>query len=178
MDQVDAAGELADEIDGTSQILTTCPGVAGVDADADVVVADRVPQGAVVGEVAHDGVAASRRVLDEDRHRRLEGVEGLAPAFEPDTDVLVVTDVTTVDDEPGRADRLGRLGRLGQSLAARDADAVVGRRQVHEIRSMHVDRQLGAEQFRSVVARVRLLPGLRVRQKDLHNVRVAVLRLL
>ena len=76
------------------------PGVARVEAHANVVVTYRLPQRAVIIQILHHRVAAARRVLDEDRHRHIEGVQRLAPPVEPDSEVLVVLNAPAVHDHP------------------------------------------------------------------------------
>ena len=65
--------------------------------------------------------------------------EGLPPVVDADLDVDPGADMTTVHDESLRADLGGGLGVLQHELAAGDADAVVGRRDVHEVRRVNVD---------------------------------------
>ena len=66
--QVDAAGDGLDAVDGVDQLLTRGPGVACVQAEADALVADVIPQPADGVEVARHGVVAARGVLQIHRH--------------------------------------------------------------------------------------------------------------
>src|SRR3712207_9574805 len=65
---------------------------------------------------------------------------------------------------------------LRQDLAARDADLRVGRRDVDEVRRVHVEHGVAVAQQVGVGARVRLLPALRVTEEELDEVRAAGLR--
>src|SRR4051794_34235074 len=78
--QVDAAGDAHDPLDGVDELLARSPGMAGVEAEADALVADVVPQaGAGVGKPGHRMVAA-RGVLPITRYVRLGGIQRPAPA--------------------------------------------------------------------------------------------------
>jgi hypothetical protein len=53
-------------------------------------------------------------------------------------------------DESGRAYLLGPLDGSREDLAGRDADAIVGRRNIDEVRSMDVDRYGGLSKLGGV----------------------------
>ena len=67
--QVDAAGDRLDPVDDVEQVLAAGVGVAGVEAEADAEVADRVPQPGERVEPPGARVVAARGVLDQDRQR-------------------------------------------------------------------------------------------------------------
>ena len=71
--QVDAAGDGLDPLDGVDQRLARRPGVAGVEAEADALVADVIPQPGDRVEVAGHRVVAARGVLQVHRHVGLRG---------------------------------------------------------------------------------------------------------
>src|SRR5690606_8112888 len=133
VDEVDAAGDGLDALDGVDQPLAGGPGVAGVEAEADAGVADVVPEPGDGVEVAGHGVVAAGRVLQVDRDVGLEGVEALAPAGEAGLGLVVGGDVPAVDDDRGRADLGGGVAGLLQHLAGGDPHPVVGRRQVDDV---------------------------------------------
>ena len=117
--------------------------VAGVEAEADGVAAlgaaDRLPEPLDRLEPPGHRVVAAGGVLDEQRHRHVEPVDALAPVVEPHRGVLVLAQVAAVHDDALGAD-LGRGGEvLLEQLAARDADAVVGRRDVDRVGRVHVE---------------------------------------
>ena len=62
-----------DPLDRVDQRLPRRPGVAGVEAEADALVADVVPQPGDGVEVAGHRVVAAGGVLQVDRHRRSRG---------------------------------------------------------------------------------------------------------
>ena len=70
VDQVDPAGDRLDPVDQAEQVLAAGVGVAGVQAEADLVVAERVPEPGQRVEPAGAGVVAAGGVLDQDRQRR------------------------------------------------------------------------------------------------------------
>ena len=72
VDEVDAAGDGQDALDGVDQLLAGGVGVAGVEAEADAGVADVVPQPGDRVEVAGHGVVAAGGVLEVDGHLGLE----------------------------------------------------------------------------------------------------------
>ena len=92
VDQVDPAGDRLDPVDEAEQLLAAGVGVAGVQAEADLVVADRVPEPGQRVEPPGAGVVAAGGVLDQDRHAEAAGVgrvrEGLAPVVEADGQVV------------------------------------------------------------------------------------------
>src|ERR1700749_2646949 len=70
--QVDATGDPLDPVDGVDQCLTRRPGVAGVEAEADSLVADDIPESGDGVEVASHRVIAAGGVLQVHRDPRLQ----------------------------------------------------------------------------------------------------------
>ena len=84
--------------------------------------------------------------------------------------------MTAVDDHAQGADGCGGRGVLGQQLAARDADAVVGRRDVEHVRRVDDDHDVALHERVGVRPWFRALVALRVGQEDLHAVGVHLRR--
>ena len=137
--QVDAAGDGLDAVDRVDQRLTRGPRVAGVQAEANPLVADVIPQPADGVEVAGHRVVAAGGVLQIHLHVGFEIVQRLDPPLEAGLHVVVVG-VTAVHDHRRRVDLRGRVAGLLQDLARRDADAIVGRRHVDQVRRVDVQR--------------------------------------
>ncbi len=106
----------------------------------------------------------------------LQLVERFAPALKAVVEVVVVGDVTTVDDHRGGADVGCRVAGLLQDLARRDAHAIVRGRNVYQVGGVHVYRQGCRFQALRVLARLGRLPALRVAEEDLHHVGTLGLR--
>jgi hypothetical protein len=129
-------------------------------------------------ELASDRVVAAGGVLDQDGEWQaavLFGVlERLAPVLEAGRQVGARTDVAAVHDQALRTELGGRLGVRHHQLAARDADPVVQRRDVHDVRRMDVDVHVGRPERVGVLARFRRFVALRIGQEELNRVRLAV----
>ena len=183
MDQVDAAGDLADVLDHRLERVAAGVGVAGVEAEADVLRAlgggDGLPDTGDPVEVARHRVVAAGRVLDQERDLDVGRLDRLAPVVEALGRVVVLVDVTAVDDQPLRAD-LGRgVHVLLEELAARDADPVVRRGHVDDVGRVDIEIDaglLGAGLESGCALGVghhRALVGLRVAEEELHQARAA-----
>ena len=70
----------------------------------------------------------------------------------------------------------GRVAGVLQDLARRDAHPVVRRRDVDQVRRVHVQRHARRLQRLGVLARFGLLPALRVAEEELHHVGAVGLR--
>ena len=121
-------------------MLTARPRMARVENKADTGLADVFPQASDRINLASHRVLPSGSVLDENLYIGFNDVERLAPAREL------------------------------QVLATRNADAVVRRCDVDQIRGVHVEGQAGTAKLLGIVARRRLLPALWVAQKELYEV--------
>ena len=170
--QVDAAGDALDPVDGVDERLARRPGMAGVQAEADALVADVVPQPGDGVEVAGHRVVAAGGVLQVDGDFRLQLVERLAPALETVVEIVVVGDVAAVHDHRRGIDVGRRVAGVLQDLARRDAHAVVGRGDVDQVRRVHVDRQGRRLRASAASSRGLGLPALRVAEEELHHVGV------
>jgi hypothetical protein len=155
--QVDLAGDGLDPVHQVEQLLTARVRVAGVQAEPDAVTADRVPEPGQCVQPAGARVVAASGVLDQDRDgeaARLGGVgERLAPVVEADGQVVAGVDVTAVHDQPLGADRGGGLRVAHQQFPARDADSVVERGDVDDVRGVDVDVHLGGAKTFGVLPR-------------------------
>ena len=78
--------------------------------------------------------------------------------------------MAAVDDHRRRPDIRGRVAGLLQDLPRSVADVVARRADVDQVGGVDVDRQRRVAQLGGVLARRRLLPALRVREKDLDAV--------
>jgi hypothetical protein len=116
-------------------------------------------------------VVAARGVLQQQQHRRLELLEGLAPADEALLLFIVGGDVAAVDDHRGGPDRRRGAAGLREQLARRDADAVVAGGDVDAIGRVHVFAHRRGGQVGRVRARRRDPPALRVAHEELDAVR-------
>jgi hypothetical protein len=177
VDEIDAPCRRLGSVDHAEQLLTAGVKVAGVQAEADVVAPDRVPEPRDGVDAPGHRVVAAGGVLDQDRHRHVDALERLAPVVEPDLRVVVLGHVTAVDDQrPGTDGRRG-IDVLLQQLAARDPDPVVRRGDIDEVRRMHVqvDAGLGrgrTQRFGSAwIGHDRRLVPLRVAEEELRQVR-------
>ena len=122
------------------QLLAAGVRVAGVEAEADAVeAADAVPQPGQRVEAARHRVLAAGGVLDEHRQRRRHPLERLHPVLDADLGSVALGDVTAVDDQPLRADGRRRGRVVEQDLARRDADLVVRRGDVDDVRRVDVE---------------------------------------
>ena len=96
MYQVDPAGDGLDPVHHTDEILATRPRMAGVEAEAGAVIADRVPQSRDRVEVPGHGVVTAGGVLDQDRHGEpalvLLALEQLSPVLDSRCDFVVLAD--------------------------------------------------------------------------------------
>ena len=72
-----------DALDGVDQLLARGPGVAGVEAESDALVADTVPQPGDGVEVAGHRMIAARGVLQVHRHVGLELSSALTHRSKP-----------------------------------------------------------------------------------------------
>ena len=143
--------------------------MAGVEAEADALVADVVPQAGDGVEVPGHRMVAARGVLQVHGNVGLEVLQRLAPAVEAGLPVVVVG-VAAVHDHRRRVDLRGRVAGVLQDLARRDAHPVVGRRDVDQVRRMHVQRHARRLQHLRVLAGFGLLPALRVAEEELHHI--------
>src|SRR5581483_5340396 len=144
--QVDPPGDRPDPVDEVDEVLPARVGVAGVQAEPHAVTADRVPQPGQRVQSPGARVVAARGVLDEYRRGQAAGLLGigerLPPVFDPDGEIVIAADVSTVDDQPFGADRLRRLGVCEQQLAARYPDPVVRRGDVDQVWRVNIDVNL------------------------------------
>src|SRR3984957_1099395 len=81
--QVDATGDALDPVDGVDQRLPRRPGVASVEAEADSLVADDIPEPGDGIEMAGHRVISAGGVLEVHRDLCLQLVECLTPTLEP-----------------------------------------------------------------------------------------------
>ena len=158
------------------EVLAAGVGVTGVEAEPDAELAHRVPQPGQPVEAPGHGVVAAGGVLDEQLDREPVTVlgrpgEGLAPVVDPDGRIVAGVDVSAVHDQGLRPDIGGRRRVLAEQLAAGDADAVVGRRDVEDVRRVDVDGEVGAADGVGVRVLDRLLPALRVGEEELDGLR-------
>ncbi len=173
--EVDPAGDRHDLLDRVRQLDPGRVGVAGVQAEPDVLrTADHVPEpGDVVQRARHGPVAASR-VLDQQRNRPRDLVDRLGPVEQPVLRVVLGRDVAAVHDQALGSDRRGSLELLLDDGPARVPDPVVGARQVHRIGRMNIDVDPrlcpGPPDLRRVAGDDRGLPVLRVAKKELRRV--------
>ncbi len=176
--QVDPPGDGLRPVDDVHEVLAGGERVAGVEAEPDAELADGVPQPGQRVEPAGHRVVPARGVLDEHRHREaaLVGLprEELAPVVDALRGVLACGDVAAVHDEPDGADLGRRRGVLHDELARRDADAVVQRGEVDDVRRVHDHGEVAVAQLRGLRVRRRLLPALRIGEEHLHDVGAAL----
>src|SRR6202051_4523883 len=102
--QVDATGDALDPVDGVDQRLPRRPGVAGIEAEADSLVADDIPEPGDGVEMAGHRVISAGGVIEVHRDLRLQLVECLTPTLETLVEVGVFGDVTAVHDDCGGTD--------------------------------------------------------------------------
>ena len=188
MHQVDPAGDRLHPVDGVGQVDAGRVGVAGIQAEAHLAAtlggrADPVPEpGDRVKRAGHRPVAA-RGVLDQQRQRPLDLLHRLDPVRHPLGRVDVGGDVAAVHDQPLRADRGGRLELLVEQLPARNADPVVGRRHIDDVRRVDVDVHVGGgvgllERARVAAGEHRALPALGIAEEELRGASAARDRVL
>ena len=176
--QVDPAGDGLDPVHDAGQLLAAGVRVAGIQAEADVVVeaaGDRLPEpGHRVQAAGHRAVAA-RRVLDQHRHRALDSLDRLLPVLVPLLGFGPRVHVAAVHDHARCADGGGGLQVLPEQLAAGNPDPVVGGRHVDPVRSVDedLDPRLGERfpQRGRLTGEGRRLPVLRVAEKELGDFR-------
>src|SRR4051812_13695930 len=106
--QVDAAGDAHDPLDGVDELLARSPGMAGVEAESDALVADVVPQAGDGVEMPGHRMVAARGVLQIDGYVGLEVLQRLAPAVVAGLPIVVVG-MTAMDDHRSRVDLRGRV---------------------------------------------------------------------
>ena len=187
VDQVDPAGDGADLVDHGLERDATGMGVAGVEAETDLVGAvggrDSVEDALDPVEVAGHGVVAAGGVLDQERDLQVGGLDGLAPVVEADGRVVVLVDMAAVDDQTARPDLGSGVHVLLEELARRDPDPVVGGGDVDDVGSVDVEtdaRGLGVGPqpgHASGVADLGASVALRVAEEELHVRRSTGLRL-
>ena len=174
MHQVDPAGDRLGPVDHVDQVLTGGEGVAGVQAEPDAELADRVPEPGQRVELAGHRVVAARGVLDEHRHREaalaLLALDELAPVVHPGRGVLARGDVPAVHHQPDRAD-LGRPSACW-TTSLRDGIRI---RLFSEARlttygECTTTGSCAAAQLLGLGVGRRLLPALRIGQEHLHDV--------
>jgi hypothetical protein len=85
--------------------------------------------------------------------------------------------MATVNDHGGGIDLGGSITCVLENLPARDANPVVVRADVDQIRGMHIDGDTGAAELFCVVALIWLLPRLRVGEEDLDEIGLPLFRL-
>ncbi len=173
--QVDASGQGPDPVNRIDQGLTGGPGVTGVQAEANSLVADVIPQFANGVEIAGHRVIAARGVFQIHRHVCFQVVQRFDPPLETGFHIVVVG-VAAVHDDGRRADLRGRIAGVLQDLARRDPDAVVRRCDVDKVRRMNVKRHGRRFERLGIVAGFRLLPALWVAEEELHHVGAVGLR--
>ena len=174
VDQVDAAGDRLDPVDDAEQVLAAGVGVAGVEAEADVVLADRVPQPGQRVEPAGAGVVAAGGVLDQDRGGEAAVVlprtrRSCASCRSRSSSSSPVSTCPPWTIRPLAPTSAAACGVAEQQLAARDADAVVERRDVDQVGRVDVDvdvRRRAAPRRRPRLGR---LVALRVGEEELHR---------
>ena len=111
-------------------------------------------------EMARHRVVAAGGVLDQERDLEVGRLDRLAPVVEADRRVVVLVHMSAVDDQPPRPDRRGGVEVLLEQLAGRDADAVVGRRDVDDVRRVDVEADprglgVGPQRLRAPAYRTR-----------------------
>src|SRR5690606_32259200 len=167
----------------SGQLLTPGVRVARVEAEADRLIAlgllHRLPEALDPLQPPGHRVGSPGRVLDQHRDRHLGAFDALAPVVESDLRVVTGEDVPAVHDDPGRSDLSRRGDLLLEQFAARNADPVVRRRHVEDVRRVDIQgdtRRLGGRLQPFGAARVvddGLLPPLRVADEDLGRLRAA-----
>jgi hypothetical protein len=129
MHEVNPAGDGRDSVDYVGQVLSRGECMAGVQAEADVVFADRVPQPGQRIEPPRYRIVSARGVLHQDPGTepsigRLPG-EHLAPVLDTLGGIITLSDMTAVHHHSVGPDQGSRSRVLGNQLARRNADAVV-----------------------------------------------------
>ena len=177
--QVDPAGDRLRPVDHVDEVLTGGEGVAGVQAEPDAELADRVPEPGQRVEVAGHRVVPAGGVLDEHRHREaalvLLALDELAPVVHPGAESSPAVTWPPCTTSPSAPTSAAAVGVLHHQLAARDPDPVVGRGHVDHVRRVHLRPAMPR---RPAAARPggarRLLPALRVGQEHLHDLGAAL----
>jgi len=174
--EVDPAGDRHDLLDRVRQFDAGRVGVAGVQAEPDVLrAADHVPEPGDVVKRARHGPVAAGRVLDQQRDRPRDLIDRLGPVEQPVLRVVLGRDMAAVHDKTLGADRRGRLELLFDDGPAGVPDPVVGARQIHRIGRMNVDVDPRVcpclPDLRRVAGEDRRLPVLRVAEEELRRVR-------
>jgi len=150
--------------------------VAGVQHEPGTELPHGVPQPGHRAQLAGHGVVATGGVLDQ--HRDAEpAVAGLpgerrAPVVDTGGRVVRGQHVATVHDHAGRPDRRRGPRVLAEQRTAGDADPVVRQGDVDDVRRVHEDGDVGAEQRLGVRTRLRRLPALRIGEEHLDGVGV------
>jgi hypothetical protein len=165
MNEIDPSGCGPHSLDDIAEVLARRVSMTRVEAEADVEVGEPLPQPCQDVDAPPHGVLAARGVLDEDGDRALEFLEDLPPPPEPAFDAVL--GMTCVHYHRGGADLSGPLDGVGKDLARRDANPVVRRCDVYQIRRMDVHRDLDGLQRGCVGTRGRLLPRLRRADEEL-----------
>ena len=174
VDQRHATGDRPDVVDDGVEVQPAGPGMADVEDEPGLELADRVPEPGDRVEVTSHGVVPAGRVLDE--HRQPEPAlvrlarERLAPVVHPRGFVRLGQDVPAVHHDGGGAERRGHAGVGREQLATRYPDAVVGRRDVDRVRRVDDDGQGRRRDLVGSRVRLRRLPVLRVGEEQLHRV--------
>lgn len=78
--------------------------------------------------------------------------------------------MASVHDHRGGADVSRRVTGLLQDLARRNPHAIVRRRDVDQVRRVHINGKGGCSEHSGVFAWLGRFPALRVAQKNLHDV--------
>ena len=168
------AGDRLDPVHDAEQLLAAGVGVAGVEAEARAVLADRRP---TAGPDASKRRAMalsppavfSIRIGSGKPPLSWRVRERLAPVLVAGVHLATLVDVAAVHDEALGADVRRRLRVLQQQLAAGDPDAVVGGRDVEPVRRVDVDVKIRGPD--GVRMRMRLGRGvaLRVGEEELDH---------
>src|SRR5919106_2701354 len=136
--QVDAPGRLHDPADQALQRFATCPGVTGVEDEADPVSADLLPQPGDPLDAAGDGELPAGGVLDPHRNVAVQLVERLAPAHDTVCGPSLAGDVPTMDDDRLGSDLGGGIAGLLEDATAGDAHPIVVGADIDQIGSVEV----------------------------------------
>lgn len=173
--EVDAAGDGEHALDEPLERLAARVRVARVEAEPGLLVArqavEGVPEPGERVQPPGHGPVPTGGVLDEDRQRVLHPLQRLAPVGVADLRVVPGEDVATVDHQRLRPGGRGRPRVRVEQLARRDADAVVGRRHVDDVRRVHDEAHARRWQRGRLGALGGSLPALRVAEEQLHEVR-------
>ena len=168
--QIDTTGGLQQSLDETVEGLATGPRMTGVQNQSHAEITDLVPKSRYPLDPTCHRLVPSGGVLDQDRHVRVQGLEGLSPPDEPFLLGTVPRHMTAVHHDSGRIDLGGGVTGVLKDLSARYSNPVVVGADIDQIRSVDVDGDRGVSECLGVISGHRLLPRLRIGEEDLNQV--------